>query len=84
MDGQVEVYTSAWSVTHDEKNFHNPYEFIPSRWLDPLSRDIKHASQPFSLGPRGCLGRKYVFLQPELAWSLQTLTSLGCCQFRKR
>ena len=62
MNEQVEVYTSAWSVTHAEENFHDPNDFIPSRWTNSDCQDNKDASQPFSLGPRGCLGRKYVYL----------------------
>ncbi|KAJ5961382.1 benzoate 4-monooxygenase cytochrome P450, partial [Penicillium vulpinum] len=54
----TEVYTSAWTVTHDSRYFHDPYVFKPSRWIDPACIDVKEASQPFSLGPRGCLGRK--------------------------
>ncbi|KAM5478039.1 orf9b protein [Microsporum canis] len=45
----TEVYTSAWTVTHDTRYFHDPYAFKPSRWLDPDCTDIKEASQPFSL-----------------------------------
>ncbi|MCJ1383955.1 hypothetical protein MMC17_007069 [Xylographa soralifera] len=56
----TELYTSAWSVTHDSANFHHPNDFIPERWIDPNCTDVKEASQPFSLGPRGCIGRKYV------------------------
>lgn len=55
---KAEIYTSAWTVTHDAANFEAPMKFSPERWLDPDSRDVKEASQPFSLGPRGCLGRK--------------------------
>lgn len=62
---QSEVYTSAWTVTHDESNFHEPHVFKPERWLDPHCTDVKEASQPFSLGARACLGRKYVSLAPE-------------------
>lgn len=58
----TECYTSAWSPTHDERYFHEPYVFKPERWVDPNCADVKEASQPFSLGPRGCLGRKYVNL----------------------
>ncbi|KAL8626814.1 hypothetical protein Q9189_007497 [Teloschistes chrysophthalmus] len=53
----AEIYTSAWTVTHDEKYFHEPYVFKPERWIDIGCKDVKEASQPFSLGPRGCLGR---------------------------
>ena len=54
---QTEVYTSAWTLTHDEANFTEPYKFKPERWL-PGTEDTLEASQPFSLGTRGCLGRK--------------------------
>lgn len=55
------MYTSAWTVTHDAKNFHEPMQFKPERWIDADNRDVKEASQPFSLGYRACIGRKYVF-----------------------
>ncbi|KAL8724112.1 MAG: hypothetical protein Q9166_008124 [cf. Caloplaca sp. 2 TL-2023] len=60
----AEMYTSAWTVTHDEKYFHEPFAFKPERWIDPDCKDVKEASQPFSLGPRGCLGRKYASFSP--------------------
>lgn len=47
-------------MTHDERNFPDPYEFKPERWLSPDGPDILEASQPFSLGSRGCLGKKCV------------------------
>lgn len=59
----TEMYVSAWSVTHDENNFHEPFAFKPERWLDPECRDDREASQPFSLGPRGCLGRNFAYVE---------------------
>lgn len=59
---QVEIYTSSWTTHHDPDYFHDPDTFKPERWLDPNCADTKEASQPFSLGPRGCLGRKCVFI----------------------
>ncbi|KAH8432071.1 cytochrome P450 [Aspergillus melleus] len=64
--GNVEVYTSAWTVTHDTRYFHSPFEFNPDRWLDQDCTDIKEASQPFSLGPRGCLGRNFAMMEISL------------------
>ena len=52
------VYVSSWAATHSESNFNEASEFIPDRWIDSDCRDNKNASQPFSLGSRGCLGRK--------------------------
>ncbi|KAK3343535.1 cytochrome P450 monooxygenase [Lasiosphaeria hispida] len=59
----VEVYTSAWAVTHDPKNFHEPMRFKPERWLDPDNTDVKEASQPFSLGYRACIGRNFAYVE---------------------
>ncbi|KAH7028652.1 cytochrome P450 monooxygenase [Macrophomina phaseolina] len=67
----AECYTSAWSPTHDERYFHQPYAFKPERWLDPDCADVKEASQPFSLGPRGCLGRNFAYV--EMSLTLATL-----------
>ena len=52
------VYVSSWAATHSESNFNQAFEFNPERWIDPECKDKKNASQPFSLGNRGCLGRK--------------------------
>ncbi|KAJ6092284.1 cytochrome P450 [Penicillium canescens] len=62
----AEIYTSAWSVTHSEKYFTDPMSFKPERWLDPASSDVKEASQPFSLGPRGCLGQNFAYMEINL------------------
>jgi cytochrome P450 len=44
-------------------NFTDPLEFRPERWLgDPkYQHDRREALQPFSIGPRNCLGK-------NLAW----------------
>ena len=52
------VYISPWAATKSETNFAKPYEYHPERWIDPEWQDNKEAHQPFSLGSRGCLGRK--------------------------
>ncbi|KAJ2998225.1 hypothetical protein NUW58_g390 [Xylaria curta] len=62
----VEVYTSGWTMTHDERYFHDPFTFKPERWIDPKCGDIKEASQPFSLGPRGCIGKNFAYLELNL------------------
>lgn len=45
-------------------NFHRPDELIPERWLKPcppeFEKDDRGAVKPFSVGPRDCLGKKYV------------------------
>ena len=57
---QAEVYTSPWTVMHDPRYFHEPFQFKPERWSDPKCSDMKEASQPFLLGPRACVGQKLV------------------------
>ncbi|KAI2709931.1 hypothetical protein DTO006G1_9212 [Penicillium roqueforti] len=45
---------------HSESNFAFPDKFMPERWLgsDPIfADDKKDVLQPFSLGPRVCLGK---------------------------
>jgi cytochrome P450 len=37
--------------------------FKPERWLGENAHDVTEASQPFSLGPRGCLGRSLGWLE---------------------
>lgn len=61
LHSQTEVYTSGWTIAHDAKYFADPMSFKPERWIDPGNTDVKEASQPFLLGPRGCLGRKLVY-----------------------
>ncbi|KAJ5664695.1 hypothetical protein N7462_011508 [Penicillium macrosclerotiorum] len=52
-----------YATYHSSSNFALPDNFIPERWLGKDARfdgDKKDALQPFSLGPRNCLGKKYV------------------------
>ncbi|KAK1975033.1 cytochrome P450 [Colletotrichum cereale] len=53
------VMVSQWPIYHDEKHFALPDSFIPERWLGDarFANDIKSALQPFSVGPRNCIGR---------------------------
>ncbi|KZL72932.1 cytochrome P450 [Colletotrichum tofieldiae] len=53
------VMVSQWPMYHNDKHFAQPDSFIPERWLgDPrFVDDNKSALQPFSLGPRNCIGR---------------------------
>ncbi|KAI9730850.1 MAG: hypothetical protein M1834_005568 [Cirrosporium novae-zelandiae] len=50
-------------------NFHKPRSFLPERWLPPAStdpsspfyNDNRAVVQPFSVGPRNCIGRNLAF-----------------------
>ncbi|KAF4310811.1 putative cytochrome p450 protein [Botryosphaeria dothidea] len=45
---------------HSPLNFKDPDSFVPERWLgdSQYDSDRKEVLQPFSFGPRNCLGKK--------------------------
>ena len=57
---QTYVQFSTHAAHRSTANFKDPDVFFPERWLGDkqFATDIKEASQPFSLGPRSCIGRK--------------------------
>lgn len=58
----IRVGVHHYSSFHSAANFRDPEMFVPERWLGDSNykNDIHDAFQPFSSGPRVCLGRKYV------------------------
>lgn len=51
-----------YAAYRSSRNFVKAEEFCPERWLDEADNgefrdDRKDVLQPFSLGPRGCLGK---------------------------
>ncbi|CAD6441811.1 299a6416-6ea5-43ad-8129-e14900318111 [Sclerotinia trifoliorum] len=73
--GQSIVSISVYAASHLCENFRKPFEFHPERFLGHKgSADDKlEAFQPFSVGPRSCVGRNYV---AENAVSLSSDTRL--------
>ncbi|KAH7045270.1 benzoate 4-monooxygenase cytochrome P450 [Macrophomina phaseolina] len=63
--GKTTVYVSHYAAYHSEANFFDPRSFRPERWLpDPdecFSNDQRNVLEPFSFGPRNCVGK-------NLAW----------------
>ncbi|KAI8933883.1 hypothetical protein NX059_009580 [Plenodomus lindquistii] len=60
------IGVSQWSTYHSPRNFKNPDDFIPERWMQGhqgYDSDRKAALQPFHVGPRNCLGRNLAFLE---------------------
>lgn len=60
---QVSVSMSLYSAFRSSDNFVLPDAFIPERWLSgaeasDFAADKKEAFQPFSYGPRNCLGQQ--------------------------
>lgn len=70
-----------WATNHGKHNFDQPDTFDPERWMpDQHTNDIKDAFQPFSLGPRNCLGHRYA--KPFYAITITRLILLqfGVCR----
>ncbi|KAF9882475.1 benzoate 4-monooxygenase cytochrome p450 [Colletotrichum karsti] len=67
LPGGTTVSVYSWAATHSPGNFSRPDEFVPERWLeDAYAGENREASQPFSLGPRGCIGRHLSYLELRL------------------
>ncbi|CAK7224952.1 hypothetical protein SCUCBS95973_005693 [Sporothrix curviconia] len=65
--GGTAVSVSTWCASHAADNFRDPDAFIPERWMDPAySADKKLASQSFSLGPRGCIGKDLSYMEQRV------------------
>ncbi|KAL9002008.1 MAG: hypothetical protein Q9188_005048 [Gyalolechia gomerana] len=59
--GNTFVQVSTLATCLSSSNFRDPEAFVPERWLDNhahFREDKRQASQPFSLGPRNCVGQK--------------------------
>lgn len=65
---QISVGVHQWSTYRSPANFASPDSFVPERWLSDAPEsylsDEKAALQPFSLGPRGCIGKGCVHSVP--------------------
>ncbi|KAF6812515.1 trichothecene c-15 hydroxylase, partial [Colletotrichum plurivorum] len=57
-----------WSVYHNPDHFDRPEDFVPERWLgdERFANDAKRAFQPFSVGPRNCLGKNLAYAEMRL------------------
>jgi len=67
------VSLQQWSLFRDPKGFHDPLKFCPERWLpstmtpaNPFFNDQRQAVQPFSLGPRSCMGKSLAWAEMRL------------------
>ncbi|KXL43990.1 hypothetical protein M433DRAFT_76371 [Acidomyces richmondensis BFW] len=70
--GGTQVYVSPFATYRNQRNFLHADSFIPERWLSEsgeFTGDKKHALQPFSTGPRVCLGRNMAYHEIRLILS---------------
>lgn len=68
--GGVVVGIPHRAAYQSELNFSEPLQFLPERWLekrDPkFERDRRSVLQPFSAGPRACLGKNLAYAELRL------------------
>ncbi|EME77267.1 uncharacterized protein MYCFIDRAFT_191444 [Pseudocercospora fijiensis CIRAD86] len=85
--GGTSVAVSSWAASHNPVNFRDCDSFIPERWLDKAyDTDYKKAAQPFSLGPRGCIGRHLSYMEMRLIlgrllWNFDVVSTDGAWQW---
>ena len=61
------VAVGSWAASHNPANFRDCDDFVPERWLDKAyDTDYKKGAQPFSLGPRGCIGKHLSYMEMRL------------------
>jgi cytochrome P450 len=71
--GGCDVGTGIYSIHHNPDYYPDPFNFKPERWLvaeDGVTADdlalAQSAFNPFSLGPRGCIGRGLALAEMQL------------------
>ncbi|KAG9231681.1 cytochrome P450 [Amylocarpus encephaloides] len=68
IEGGTTLNLWQYAMYHKESNFCQPESFIPNRWLgdERFDSDQKEIHQPFSLGPRNCLGMNLAYIEMRL------------------
>ncbi|KAG9527480.1 benzoate 4-monooxygenase cytochrome P450, partial [Aureobasidium melanogenum] len=61
------VSTNPFAASMSSANFKDPFKFAPKRWLGTNNQDDLEAAQPFSYGPRACMGRSLAWTELNLA-----------------
>ncbi|KIW44434.1 uncharacterized protein PV06_02905 [Exophiala oligosperma] len=76
------VAVGGWAASHNPLNFKDPDLFVPERWLHDrqYSTDNKKGMAPFSLGPRGCIGKHLSYLEMRvilgrLLWNFDIISA---------
>lgn len=65
-DGAV-VSTENYALSRDPRYWIDPESCRPERWIGERLGDDKRAFQPFSAGPRACLGLNLAYLEMRVA-----------------
>ncbi|KAK3367963.1 isotrichodermin C-15 hydroxylase [Podospora didyma] len=78
IDGQfvaagTDVIVHQWAAYRAPENFTDPDLFVPERWLPDASAgkyagDNRDVFQPFSVGPRSCIGRSLAYIEARIVF----------------
>ncbi|KAF1941734.1 cytochrome P450 monooxygenase-like protein [Clathrospora elynae] len=62
------VYMSQYAANHSTRNYKDPEAYVPERWLgdERYKDDNKDIFNPFSFGPRNCLGKNLALAEMRL------------------
>lgn len=67
---QTNVSVHGWTINTSPGHFARPKSFVPERWLKStppeFASDQFNASQPFTLGPRNCIGKTLAYTEMRL------------------
>ncbi|OJD29903.1 cytochrome p450 [Diplodia corticola] len=69
---KTRVSVHQWSAYRSALNFKDPDSFIPERWLPgnvEYESDQREVLQPFSFGPRNCLGKNLAYHEMRIILS---------------
>ena len=68
MAAGTRVSVHHYATYHSSSNFEAPNRFAPERWLGDTvySTDRRESVQPFSFGPRNCLGQNMAMHEMRL------------------
>ncbi|KAI1121537.1 cytochrome P450 [Nemania abortiva] len=65
----TEIGVNTYALHHNAEYFPEPFVFKPERWL-PVNTGkipaVKAAFVPFSMGPRGCVGKAMAYMEASL------------------
>ncbi|KAH8744497.1 cytochrome P450 [Diaporthe sp. PMI_573] len=69
--GNTRVFVPHYPAYMSPINFKDPKSFVPERWLPETAydNDRKEIYQPFSIGPRNCLGKNLAYHEMRLILS---------------
>ncbi|KAJ9191317.1 hypothetical protein DTO164E3_6137 [Paecilomyces variotii] len=71
LPAETRVSVPQWAINHSASNFKDPDSFIPERWFPNtgFDTDIKEAMQPWSVGPRSCIGKNLAYIEMRLIFA---------------